>query len=366
MSDLLRVTEHGIHCPVGDFHIDPWLPVHRAIVTHAHSDHARPGSSAYLAAAPGLPLLRERLGGGASLQGAAYGESIRLNGVRVSLHPAGHVLGSAQVRVEHRGEVWVVTGDYKRHPDPTAHPFESVPCHILVSECTFGLPVYRWPSPDRVAGELLRWWEECREGGVTPVLFVYALGKAQRVLSMVGEAGPVLAHGAIHRMTGVYRGAGVPLPPLRHATPEAIRQHRGEALVLAPPSAAGSPWLRRFAPASTGFASGWMRVRGIRRRRGGDRGFVLSDHVDWDGILETVDDSGAGRVLLTHGTTGPMTRFLRERGLEAAALSTPFRGDDDEGEEEEGGAFGLAEDLPAEDTGGDAAGEEDPRRGVGV
>lgn len=326
---LLQVTPDGLYCAQGDFHVDPWRPVARAVVTHAHADHARPGSGAYLVAREGEDVFRIRLGSDAPIQTAGWGEPVDVGGVRVSLHPAGHILGSAQVRVEHRGEVWVVTGDYKRRPDPTTTPFEPLGCHTLVTESTFGLPVYRWPDPDGEMAGVADWWRANREAGRTSVLFGYALGKAQRLLAgLPRDAGPILVHGAVARLNEAYRAAGVDLPPTAPADAEHARAHRGEALVVAPPSAGGTPWLRKFGAVSTAFASGWMRIRGTRRRRSGDRGFVLSDHADWDGLLATVRESGAERVGVTHGYRATLVRYLREvEGIDAWALPTPWEGD---------------------------------------
>ncbi len=327
-DDLLQVGPSGLWCPAGGFHVDPWRPVERAVVTHAHADHARPGSEAYLASASGEALLRERLGD-VTLETLAWGERRRIGDVTVSLHPAGHVWGSAQVRVEREGEVWVVTGDYKVHGDPVAEPFELVPCHTLVSECTFGLPIYRWPEPESVYRAIDAWWRENREAGRTSVLFAYSLGKAQHVLGAVDASqGPLLCHGAVERMNEAHRRAGVALPDTRYADAAAARATRGEALVIAPPSSGGRPgWLRKFGPTSTAFASGWMQVRGVRRRRAADRGFVLSDHADWNGILQVVRESGAERVGLTHGKTAPMVRYLREEGWDAWSLPTRWEGE---------------------------------------
>lgn len=335
---LLEPTAQGLYCAAGDFHVDPWRPVPRAVVTHAHADHARWGCEHYLVPARGAQVCRVRLGAEASIETLAWGESRSLAGVRVSFHPAGHILGSGQVRIEHRGEVWVVTGDYKRHPDPTTTAFETVRCHTLVTESTFGLPIYRWPDPAAVDRAILAWWRRNRDDGRTAVLFGYALGKAQRLLAALpDDEGPILVHGAVARLNAAYRAAGVRLPPTLPADAENARRYRGQALVLAPPSAGGSSWMRKFQPASTAFASGWMTIRGTRRRRSGDRGFVVSDHADWDGILRTIRESGAERVAATHGYTAPLVRWLREReGLDAWALPTPW-----EGERAEGGAGGV-------------------------
>jgi putative mRNA 3-end processing factor len=260
-----------------------------------------------------------------------------VNGVVVSLHPAGHILGSAQVRLEYRGEVWVVSGDYKTDPDPTCRAFEPVRCHTFVTESTFGLPVYRWPAQAEVLHEINQWWRANQQAGRTSLLYGYALGKAQRLLAGLDPSiGPILTHGAVERMTAAYRAAGVPLPATTHAA-AMDRADRGRAIVLAPPSADGSTWVRRFGEHATGFASGWMLIRGARRRRSLARGFPLSDHVDWPGLMAAIEATGAARVLVTHGYTGPVVRWLRERGIEAEVMETRFEGERDDGATVEGG-----------------------------
>jgi len=331
MDRLLEMTGRGLYCRSGGFHIDPWQPVERAVITHGHADHARPGSSHYLAAAPGEPILRQRLGEDASIDTLAYGESRTIGDVHVSLHPAGHILGSAQVRLESQGHVTVVAGDYKTTPDRTCASFTPLACHTLITESTFGLPVYRWPDEARVFHEVNAWWQRNREAGRTSVVFAYALGKAQRVLSGLDPAtGPILLHGAVANVTERYRAAGVVLPPAIRAEPEVIKRHRGQALVIAPPSANGSTWMRRLQPFSSAFASGWMQTRGARVRRAVDRGFVLSDHADWRGIHEAVRASGAERVGVTHGYVDVMVGWLREQGTDAFAVPTRFEGEIDE------------------------------------
>jgi putative mRNA 3-end processing factor len=331
--DLVVSTSAGLWCPRGGFHVDPWGPAALALVTHAHADHARPGSDAYVCAESCLPLLRRRLGDGAGIRAVPYGEPLVFGDVRVSFHPAGHVRGSAQIRIEAAGEVWVVSGDYKRASDPSCEPFEVVPCDVFVTEATFGLPIYRWEEPALVSAEILTWWNDCRERGRPALLFGYALGKAQRILAELARlAEPnrrVLTHGAVEALVGVYREAGVAMLPTEHVgEPVRGRSFAGE-LILAPPSAAGSPWVRRFRDAETAFASGWMRVRGTRRRRNFDRGFVLSDHADWRALLRTIEQTRARRVLVTHGYAEELARYLRETGLDAQALQTPFEGEAD-------------------------------------
>lgn len=325
---LIESTPRGLHCAAGDFYIDPWQPVERAVVTHAHSDHARPGMGRYLCAAPGLAAMRARLGGEAAIEAVAYGATVEMNGARVSLHPAGHVLGSAQVRVEAGGEVWVVSGDYKLDPDPTCAPFEPVRCHTFVTESTFGLPIYRWSEPARVFEGIDAWWRANARAGRASVLFGYAFGKAQRILASVDASiGPILVHGAVETLNVAYREAGVALPAAKVAIELEKKFDVAGALVVAPPSAQSTPWLKRFGDYSDAFASGWMAVRGQRRRLAVDQGFVLSDHADWPGLNRAIDATGAARVLVTHGYALPLVQWLRERGLDAAALDTRFEGE---------------------------------------
>ncbi|HJZ92370.1 MAG TPA: ligase-associated DNA damage response exonuclease, partial [Gemmataceae bacterium] len=305
------------------------------VITHAHADHARPGSGRYMAAAPGAGVLRARLGDDAVIDPLPYGQPVEHNGVRVSLHPAGHILGSAQVRMEHRGEVWVVTGDYKLAADSTCATFEPIRCHELLTESTFGLPVYRWAPPQVVFAEINAWWRANAEAGKASLLYGYALGKAQRLLSGLDPAiGPIYLHGAVERMTQEYRAAGVALPPTQPVSAAPAGTKWAGAIILAPPLAHNSAWTRRFVPASTAMASGWMRVRGARRRRAVDRGFVLSDHVDWPGLHTVVKESGAEHVRVTHGFVETMVRRFRELGLDAIGLKTAFEGEADEPEGE--------------------------------
>lgn len=331
MPDLVTNTDKGLYCPAGGFYIDPWAAVDRAVITHAHRDHAQPGSRQYLTCTAGAELLRLRLGADIRVQTLDYGQRLDVNGVTLSLHPAGHVLGSLQVRLQQQGEVWVVSGDYKTDADPTCTPLELLRCHTLITESTFGLPIYRWPASDPVLEDIHCWWRENQQLSRTSVLFAYALGKAQRLLAgLDANVGPILVHGAIDRVLPIFRAAGIKLADCQHATPELARKHRGRALVLAPPSAIGSPWLRKFGTISTGLASGWMQIRGARRRRALDRGFVISDHADWDGLLAVIGGSGAHRVWVTHGHVGPMVRWLAEHGVDARAVATRFEGELDE------------------------------------
>jgi len=333
MTNLISLTDRGLYCEQGNFFIDPWKPVQRAVITHAHGDHARTGSARYLTTTQGLYVLRTRMEPGAEIDTVKYGEKLTHGGVKISLHPAGHILGSAQVRVEYQGEVWVVSGDYKVAADATCEPFTPVPCNTFVTECTFGLPIYRWPSYASVTDEINHWWKSNRDAGRASVVFAYALGKAQRVIAGVDATiGPIFCHGAVQRVNQDYRETGIALPPTTYAGTVTQKRDWKGTLIVAPPSAAGSPWMRRFADVSTAFASGWMQVRGARRRRAVDRGFVISDHADWPALLWAIQETGAERVLATHGRTAPMVRWLCDSGLDAAALQTEFIGERDDAE----------------------------------
>jgi putative mRNA 3-end processing factor len=323
-DDLVVLRPEGMYCPAGDFHIDPWRPVPRAVITHAHADHARPGHGHCLAAAEGETVLRARLGG-VGLQLLGWGQTVVHNGVSVSLHPAGHILGSAQVRLAHRGRVWVVSGDYRVEPDPTCSAFEPVRCDTFITESTFGLPVYRWQPQRVLMAEISRWWADNAAAGRTSVLYGYSLGKAQRILAGVDAAiGPIVCHAAVEALNRAYREAGVSLPPTRLVSEVTDRAAFSRALVIAPPSAGSPGWLRRFADPVDAFASGWMALRGARRRRGVDRGFVLSDHADWPGLQQAIAATGAQRVIVTHGQVPVMVRWLAEQGLQAEAFQTEF------------------------------------------
>lgn len=327
MTEVITFTERGMYCPAGDFYIDPWRPVGRAVITHGHADHARPGMGHYLATHAALPVMRLRLGGIAA-QGLDYGETCQIGAARVSLHPAGHVPGSAQVRVEVGGEVWVVSGDYKVEADGVSEPFAPVACHSFISECTFGLPLFRWQPQAEIAAEIAAWWAQNAAEGRVSFLGAYSLGKAQRVLSLLDPSqGPILTHAAVEATNEVLRAQGYHLTASQKITPELDRKAQAGALVICPPGALASPWARRFGPGSEAMASGWMRLRGIRRRRGADRGFVISDHADWPGLLLAIKETGAENVYVTHGYTDIFARHLAELGYNAAAIPTEFGGE---------------------------------------
>jgi putative mRNA 3-end processing factor len=331
-ADLIAPSSRGLSCERGGFHIDPWRPVPLAVVTHAHSDHAAGGSGEYVCTPAVAEQLRLRLGAGTPTREVAFGEAIDLGRTRVTLIPAGHTLGSAQALVEDAsGERWVVTGDYKRDADATTEAFEVAPCDVLLTESTFGLPIFRWPDPSAVAAELNAWWRANREAGRTSVVLAYALGKAQRVLGALDPSiGPIGAHGAVLPMCEAYRRFGVALPEVAHASEETAAALKGAGLIVAPPSAMSTTWPRKFAGLEgtrVAMASGWMAIRGRRRWRAVDRGFVLSDHADWAGLVRTVRESGARRVGVTHGYASALARWLGEHGWESFVVPTRWEGE---------------------------------------
>jgi putative mRNA 3-end processing factor len=339
---VIEPTESGLYCAAGRFYIDPWTPVERAVITHAHGDHLTPGSRAYLCSDASRRLVEQRLGAGSPVTAVPYGEPVTLDGVRVSFHPAGHILGSAQVRVEHHGEVWVASGDYKRSPDVTCAPFEPQRCHAFITEATFALPVFRWDPPEQTVRDICDWWDEMRIAGRASILFGYALGKSQRVLAELTRCTdrPVYVHGSLVDTIEAYRAAGVAMVPTLRATAEARGRSFAGELIVAPLSARGSVWMRRFGDHSSAFASGWMRVRGARRRRAYDRGFALSDHADWEGLLATVRETGAERIFVTHGYTNELSRFLVEQGVDARPWRTQYEGEPEAAEAAPAGRSG--------------------------
>jgi putative mRNA 3-end processing factor len=331
-EDLVRVTELGLYCQSGDFYIDPWRPVPRALITHGHSDHARWGSTHYLAHEDAKGILRLRLGEDAVIEGIEYGRAVQIKDALVSFHPAGHILGSSQIRIEHKGQICVVSGDYKTQSDPTCPPIEPVRCHTFITESTFGLPIYRFPTNDVIAAEVNEWWQANAAAGKVSILYAYSLGKAQRLLMSVDSwIGPIYTHGAVEALNAVYRGCGVQLPITTYVGGDVKKDELAKlgALVVAPPNARDSLWSRKFGKKSEAFASGWMRVRGARRRRSLDRGFVMSDHADWQGLTETIAATGAERVLVTHGYTPPLVRYLTDLGIDAHALETAYGGEEE-------------------------------------
>jgi putative mRNA 3-end processing factor len=324
---LLQFTEKGIYCPAADVYIDPWQPVQRALITHGHSDHSRWGHQHYLCTHSAAPVIRHRLGD-INLETVAYGEKRQINGVNFSFHPAGHIPGSAQIRVEHKGEVWVASGDYKLEADGLSEDFESVACHSFITESTFGLPVYRWEPQAAVFAQINEWWRQNAAEGKGSMITAYALGKAQRLLvGLDPSIGPIFTHGAVENTNRVMREQGIDLPATELITRETDRKRFPGSLIIAPPSALASPWSRQFKSLVTAAASGWMTLRGARRRRGVDRGFVLSDHADWTDLNRAIEASGAERVFVTHGYTDIFRRWLIDQGIEAYEVKTEYEGE---------------------------------------
>ena len=336
---LIEFTERGLYCRQGNFYIDPWRPVEKAIITHAHSDHARWGSQYYLCHHLTKPILQLRLGDN-NYQSIAWGETLFMNNVKVSLHPAGHIIGSSQVRVEYNGEVWVISGDYKIENDGISGAFEPVRCHTFITESTFGLPIYNWKSQTQLFNDIQSWIRSNQRAEKTSVLIAYSLGKAQRVLQAVKEATDnIFVHGAIWNTQEALLQTGVlpdgMLPNVQRVTADVPKEAYKNSVVIAPPSAEGTPWIRRFAPYSIGICSGWMQVRGNQRRKNADAGFALSDHADWKGLLHAVEATRAQRVFVTHGFQSVFSRYLNEAGIEAGEVRTEY-GNEEEEENENG------------------------------
>ena len=320
---LLEFTSKGIYCSKADVYLDPWRGVKKAIITHGHSDHARWGSKSYITQIDNVPVLKHRLGD-ISVTGKKYGDKFQINGVTFSFHPAGHVPGSSQIRVEYRGEVWVFTGDFKTQDDKISTPYESVKCNTFITECTFGLPVYKWEEPKIVHGQINKWWAKNKSNGVTSLLLGYSLGKIQRLLKNLDpEIGKIYTHGATEKMTEVLR-AKIDFPKTNLITRDTIKKEIEGNLVLAPPAVLGSAWSRKFGITSSGYASGWMAIRGARRRRAVDRSFVLSDHADWDGLLSAIYSTECENVITTHGYTDIFAKYLNEKGLNAMSEKTEY------------------------------------------
>ena len=326
---LISFTEKGLFCAQGNFYIDPWKPVDKAVITHGHSDHARWGSKAYLCHHFTKPILQLRLGEN-SYESVGWDEPVLMNGVSVSFFPAGHIIGSAQVRVEYKGEVWVFTGDFKTENDGVSTPYEPVKCHSFITECTFGLPIYKWRPQEEIFSDMKTWISANKAAGKSSAFIAYSLGKAQRILKPLAETGlPIYAHGAVYNVHTTLQAVGWKLPDLKRITPETTKEELKECIIIAPSGAEGSPWMKRFSLYATGICSGWMQVRGNRRRKNADAGFALSDHADWEGLIAAVKATGAEKVYATHGFQSAFSRYLNEQGIEAGEVKTAY------GEEEE-------------------------------
>ena len=331
---LLEFTDKGIYCSAAKVYLDPWKPVDKAIISHGHADHSRWGHKQYITHHRNVPIISHRLGE-INVSGREWGESFTINNVKFSLHPAGHIIGSSQIRVEHKGEVWVFTGDYKTENDGISTPYEPIKCDTFITECTFGLPAFKWTPQQEVFEDINQWWTDNQAEGKTSILFGYSLGKAQRLLKYLDtDIGKIYTHGAIENMTQVLRPL-VDFPETTLITKETKKEELLGNIVLAPPSAHGSTWIRKMVPYVTASASGWMTFRGARRRRAIDKGFVLSDHCDWQGLLSSIEATGAEKIICTHGYTEIFSRYLREQGYDARTEETQYGDEEDSATPEE-------------------------------
>lgn len=327
---VLEFRPEGIYCSQGDFYIDPWRPVDKALITHGHADHARFGSKKYLCTDIAAPVIRHRLGN-VAIETIPYEKELSLNGVNVSFYPAGHVPGSAQILIEIKGERWVVSGDYKVVDDGLSTPFKPIKCHSFISECTFGLPAFNWLPQEQVFKEINSWWHQCIGDGLTPILAAYGLGKAQRLIAGLDtNIGPILTHGAIEKTNQIMRDQKIAIPETFLVTSKLDLANFKKAIVLAPPSALSTSWVKKFGKISTGYASGWMAIRGIKRRRAADKGFVISDHADWNGLNLAIKETEAEKIFVTHGYTDSFSKWLQFKGLNASVVKTEFTTTEDD------------------------------------
>lgn len=330
MSGLITFTDKGLYCRIGNFYIDPWKPVDYAVITHGHSDHAKSGHKNYLCHTLSKPILQLRLGEN-NYQTANWNESIFINGVKLSLHPAGHIIGSSQIRLEHKDEVWVFTGDYKTEDDGISGKYEAIKCNSFITESTFGLPIYKWKPQHQIYSDIRNWILQNRRDEKASVLLAYSLGKAQRVMDAIKEITDIVyVHGAIYNMQQVLNDIGFNFLTVKKITAETSKQELKNAIIIAPPGADGTPWMKKFSPYRVGICSGWMQVRGNVRRRNADKGFALSDHCDWEGLLSSVKATGAEKVFVTHGFQSAFSKYLNEQGIEAAEVKTEYGEDEEE------------------------------------
>ena len=317
---LLNFTSRGIYCAQADVYIDPSRAVDKAIITHGHSDHASPGSKQYMCSDNTVPALRVRLGKRCNVQGVPYGQSFLVNGVKFSFHPAGHIVGSAQVRVEYKGEIWVVTGDYKLEHDGLCAGYEPVTCHHFVTESTFALPIYHWERQEILIQDMLTWWNNNQKAGCTSLISAYSLGKAQRLIHHLNGGGDIFTHPTVEKMNRALRAYGIPIPETRELTPDIPAASLKKALIIAPSTSITQPEYQHITDVSVAFASGWMATLKFRKNRICDKGFAMSDHVDWMDVLKAIEASRASHVYVTHGYTKVLTLWLREQGYYAEAV----------------------------------------------
>ena len=326
-SKLIKFTNKGIYCPTADIYIDPWKPVKRALITHGHSDHARPGMKSYLATKKAVPVIKHRLGSSIDIQGIEYNEPIKINGVDFSFHPAGHIIGSAQIRVSYKGEIWVISGDYKIENDGLTTPFEPIKCHHFVTESTFGIPAFNWKPQSEVINEINEWWSENKSKNSTSIISAYSLGKAQRLIHNIDHSiGQIYCHTAVQNVNEIIKSQGIDIKLTKSVNALKPKDSAG-SLIIIPPGAITEKWLRQFKQVRTASASGWMAIRGTRRRSPVDRGFVLSDHADWNGLNDAVKNTGAENIYVTHGYTNIYSKYLSGLGFNAKIVETEYTGE---------------------------------------
>jgi putative mRNA 3-end processing factor len=326
---MLKFTSSGIYCEPGDFYIDPWRPVDRAIITHGHGDHAKYGMKSYLCHHYSVPILKSRLGEDIQVQGIGYSDPLYINQVKVSLHPAGHIVGSAQVRMEYQGRVTVISGDYKVQNDGLSTPFEPVRCHEFITESTFGLPIYKWKSIDEQHQELRNWVKHNQAIGKTSVFVGYSLGKAQRIMQALDGMGELNVHYAIGKLNEAYESVGIRLPEYTTMDLRLGVKDLDQKIIIVPPSLIDNPTVRKIPNMVYAICSGWMHVRGARRWRSADAGFAISDHADWPGLLDAIQATGAEKVFVTHGQTAVFSKYLNEIGIESQEVKTEFGNEED-------------------------------------
>jgi putative mRNA 3-end processing factor len=317
MSNLLETTPSGLYCRVGDFYLDPTKPVPKAIISHAHADHARPGMGQYISHPITAAVMKRRIAADLTHSCLEYGEQLNINGVQLSLHPAGHIPGSSQIRVEYKGEVWVYSGDYNTEADPTFATFEPIKCNTFITESTFGLPIFKWRESRHICNDIKAWVSQSKEEDLTPVLLAYSLGKAQRLIAGLKDLRFAL-HGSVSQVCHAL-SPFIDLSNSFFVNSENIRTERFDA-VIAPPNVFHSNWLNRFGPYSCGFVSGWMAVRANKKKSGYEKGFVISDHADFQNLVTVIKTTRASKVLVTHGYTTSLSRYLNEIGIDACEL----------------------------------------------
>jgi putative mRNA 3-end processing factor len=327
---LITFTNKGIYCKQGDFYIDPWRPVDLAVTTHGHADHVKWGNKAYLCHDLTRPILNQRLGPDLNIETLPYNREITIHGVKISLFPAGHVIGSAQVRLEYKGEICVVSGDYKTEYDGISTQFEPVKCHTFVSESTFGLPIYKWQPQEVIFSQIKDWISDNHDRNKTSVLVAYSLGKAQRLIKGLSGYTDIYVHNSIANLNEGFINAGVDLPETIRISPEIKKEQLQKGIVIVPPALADGRWIKTLQGPATGICSGWMQVRAGRRWRSADAGFALSDHADWPGLLSAIKATGAEKVFVTHGYTATFSKYLNEIGIGAEEVKTQYGNEEEE------------------------------------